>query len=273
MIRINRTLNLVAAGLLALTLSVSAIAQSAEARSSDAKPTESGPNAHSGSHFCPPREGDPACVLKTYYLSNTFQQSDANEILIAIRNVVDRSARIFLVASRNAIEVLATPDQQAVVEKVIADLDRPRKAYRLTFTLADSDNGKRVGVQHFSIIVAAGQRTTLKQGSKIPVLTGSTKDPGDTQFQYLDIGMNFDVSLDDSPGGLRLKAKVEDSSVGSPSEYGNASGPLASEPIIHQTALEGTAIVTLGKPLTLGSVDVAGSTRHIDIEVVAEPIS
>jgi type II secretory pathway component GspD/PulD (secretin) len=268
-----RTITLLAGSLLALTLSVSAIAQSTEAKPNDAKQTESKPEAHPGSHPCYSHEGGPGCVLKTYYLTNTFQQSDANEILIAIRNVVSLDARIFLVASRNAIEVLATPDQQAVVEKVIADLDRPRKAYRLTFTLADSDAGKRVGIQHFSIIVAAGQRTTLKQGSKIPVLTGSTKNPGDTQFQYLDVGMNFDVSLDDSPGGLRLKAKVEDSSVGSPSEYGNSSGPLAQEPIIHQTALEGSSIVTIGKPLTLGSVDVAGSTRHLDIEVVAEPVS
>jgi type II secretory pathway component GspD/PulD (secretin) len=269
-----RTITLLAGSLLALTLSVSAIAQSTEAKPNDEKQTESKPEAHPGSHPCYSHEGGPSCVLKTYYLTNTSEQRDANEILIAIRNVTDPSVRIFLVASRNAIEVLATPDQQAVVEKIIADLDRPRKIYRLTFTLADSDNGKRVGVQHFSIIVAAGQRTTLKQGSKIPVLTGSTKNPGDTQFQYLDIGMSFDISLNDSPGGLLLKAKVEDSAVGNPSEYGNGtSGPLAQEPIIHQTALEGSSIVTIGKPLTLGSVDVAGSTRHLDIEVVAEPVS
>jgi hypothetical protein len=85
--------------------------------------------------------------------------------------------------------------------------------------------------------------------------------------------MNFDATLEDSPNGLRLKSKVEQSAVGNPNEYGNDSGPLAHEPIIHQTSLEGSSNITLGKPLTLGSVDVSGSTRHVDIEVVAEPIS
>ena len=87
--------------------------------------------------------------------------------------------------------------------------------------------------------------------------------------------MNLDATLDDSSNGLRLKSKVEQSAVGNPSEFGNSSGPLAGveEPIIHQTTLEGSSIITLGKPIALGSVDVPGSTRHIDIEVVAEPVS
>lgn len=259
-----RTINLLAIGLLSLTFTGSAFAQNAESKPAESKSAESNPERRSD------------FVVKTYYLKNISQQNDANEVLIAARNVLDRNDKLYLVASENAIVLEAPPDQQALAQKLIADLDRPRKVYRLTFTLADSDAGKRVGVQHFSIIVVAGQRTILKQGSKIPVMTGSydTKNNSQqTQFTYLDIGMNFDVTLSDSPGGLLLKAKVEDSSVGTPNEYGNTSGPLAQEPIVHQTSLEGTSIVTPGKPLTLGSVDVAGSTRHIDIEVVAEPIS
>lgn len=259
-----RTLNLLAAGLLTLAFTGSAIAQNAESKPAVSNSAESNPERRSD------------FVVKTYYLRNIWQQNDANEVLIAARNVLDRNDKLYLVASENAIVLDAPPDQQAVAQRIINDLDRPRKSFRLTFTLADSDAGKRVGVQHFSIIVAAGQRTILKQGSKVPVMTGSydTKTSiQQTQFTYIDIGMNFDVTLSDSPGGLLLKAKVEDSSVARSSEYGNSSGPLAQEPIVNQTSLEGTSIVTPGKPLTLGSVDVAGSTRHIDIEVVAEPIS
>jgi hypothetical protein len=260
----NRTLNLIAAGLLTLTFSAAATAQSNDAKQAEPNPVQR--------FTSEPRPDTSQSVVKTYYLKNVSEQSDANEILIALRNMLDHP-RIILVTSEKAIVLDASSEQQALAQRVITELDRPKKSYRLTFTLADSDSGKRVGVQHFSIIVTAGQRTTLKQGSKIPVLTGSTKNPGDTQFQYLDIGMSFDISLNDSPGGLLLKAKVEDSAVGTQSEYGNGSGPIAQEPIIHQTTLEGTSIVALGKPLTLGSIDVAGSTRHVDIEVVAEPIS
>lgn len=211
-------------------------------------------------------------VIQTHYLTHAFQQSDANEILIALRNALGMDVKLFLVASQNAIVVSAPPDQQELAQKIISELDRPHKTYRLTYTLAESDAGKRIGVQHFSMVVAAGQRVTLKQGNKVPVMTGSFDSKADsqqTQFQYLDIGMNFDATLTDSPGGLLLKSGVEQSSLADE----HMSGPLAPEPIVRQTSLQGTSVLTPGKPLTLGSLDVAGSTRHLDIEVVAEPIS
>jgi type II secretory pathway component GspD/PulD (secretin) len=267
----NRTLTLLAAGALTLALVPAAFAQSTEAKPAEQKPSESKP-AERPSYQ--PRPDLSQFVFKTYYLSSVSQTNDANEILIALRNMLEPWTKLYLVSFQNAIEIYAPPEQQSLAQKIIADLDRPKKTYRLTYTLAESDAGKRIGVQHFAMVVASGQRTVVKQGSKVPVITGTYQPAGgaQTQFQYLDIGMNFDATLEDSPNGLRLKTKVEQSAVGNPSEYGNGSGPLAQEPIIHQTSLEGSSIITPGKPLTLGSVDVAGSTRHIDIEVVAEPV-
>jgi len=120
------------------------------------------------------------------------------------------------------------------------------------------------------MIVAAGQRTTLKQGDKVPVATGTYgkgSDPLQTQFQYLDIGMNLDATLQETPNGLQLKSKIEQSSLGQPSVIAGVT-----EPVFRQTAIEGTSKLTPGKPLALGSIDETGTTRHIDIEVVAEPI-
>jgi type II secretory pathway component GspD/PulD (secretin) len=260
-----RTLKLFAAGALVFALFLPA----AFAQNSDTRPSES--RAPERQPFTP-RPPASEYVFKTYFLSNVSQQTDANEILIALRNMLEPWVKIYLVTSESAIELSAPPDQQALAQKIISELDRPRKAYRLTFTLAESDAGKRIGVQHFSLVVVSGQRVTLKQGSKIPIITGTSGNESNsqqTQFQYLDIGMNFDATLDDTPNGLRLKSKVEQSSVADE----HMSGPLASEPILRQTSLEGTSAITLGKPVTIGSADVAGTTRHIDIEVVAEPIS
>lgn len=259
----RHTFNTLAGSIIALSLSGTALAQ---AKSSEAKPCDAAsyPTAVAR-HEC----FEANRVVRTYFLGHTFQQSDANEILIALRNMLDQDVKIILVNSQDAIVVSAPPEQQAQVQKIIEELDRAKKTYRLTYTLAESDGSKRVGVQHFSIVLAAGQRTTLKQGTKVPVMTGSTSDPQQTQFQYLDIGMNFDATLSDLPGGLLLKSKVEQSSLADE----HMSGPLSPEPIVRQTSLEGTSALTIGKPLTLGSLDIAGSTRHVDIEVVAEPIS
>ncbi len=260
----NRTLNFFAAGTITLALAIpAAFAQNNDSKPSDSKPAERVPSS--------PRPPASEFVVKTYFLSNISQQNDANELLIALRNMLEPWTKMILISSQNAIELSAPPDQQAIAQKIIADLDRPRKAYRLTFTLADSDNGKRVGIQHVSMIVASGQRTTLKQGDKIPVATGTYgkgSDPLQTQFQYIDIGMNFDATLEETPNGLQLKSKIEESNLGQPSTIAGVE-----EPVIRQTVVEGTSRLSPGKPLTLGSVDITGTTRHVDIEVVAEPVS
>jgi type II secretory pathway component GspD/PulD (secretin) len=180
-------------------------------------------------------------------------------------------AKVYLVVSQNAIVLSATPEDQTTAQRIIKDLDRPHKVYRLTFTLAESDSGKRVGIQHFSIVLVADQRTVLKQGDKIPVATGTYgkgNDPLQTQFQYLDIGISVDATLTDSPDGLQLKSKIEQSSLGQPSTIAGVQ-----EPVIRQTVLEGTSAIKLNKPLALGGLDIESSTRHMDIEVVAEPVS
>ena len=208
-------------------------------------------------------------VTRTYYLRYNAQQNDANEILVAARNTLAPWVRVFLVTSQNAIMMTAPPDQQRLMEQIVHDLDRPKQSYKLTYTLTESDAGKRVGSQHYTLLAVTGQRTTSKEGSKVPVLTGSYTAGGSSsaqqQFQYIDVGMNFDATLDAYAGGVRLRSKVEQSST---TEDKSISGIV--EPIIRQAVLEGTAILLPGKPVSLGSLDVPGTTRRIDVEVVAD---
>ena len=65
-------------------------------------------------------------AVQTFYLTNVSQQNDANEALIALRNLLDPSVKIYLVASQNAIVLRAPPDQLILAEKLINDLDRTR---------------------------------------------------------------------------------------------------------------------------------------------------
>jgi type II secretory pathway component GspD/PulD (secretin) len=176
---------------------------------------------------------------------------------------------IAYVPSRNALFVRGNAEQLAQVQQLLSSLDRAKHAYRLTYTISDFDGERLVGKQHFSLVVVSGGRTTLKSGSKIPIATGSADDKGSTQtqFTYLDLGLNFDASLDDNVDGMRLRSKVERSSV--PDDKTIAG---VNEPVIRQSVLEGTSLLTPGKPLLLGSMDTPSSTRRLDIEVVMDPI-
>jgi type II secretory pathway component GspD/PulD (secretin) len=206
---------------------------------------------------------------QTFYLANVVAPNGDNEIVVAMRNMMPPDVKIYLVPSENAIVMRATPDQFVMAQKIINDLDRPNKLYRLTYTISEMDGGKRIGVQHFSMVLVAGQRATLKQGSKVPIATGSSEAGSETKVQmtYLDVGMNFDATLDQYADGARLRTKVEQSSV---AEERSAVG--AQDPIVRQTVMEGTSFLTPGKPLVLGSLDISGSTRHQDIEVVMEVV-
>jgi hypothetical protein len=143
------------------------------------------------------------------------------------------------------------------------------KTYRLTYTLTETDGGKRVGTQHFAMIVVSGRKTALKQGNRVPLVTGTVSTSGgpQTQVQYLDTGLNIDASIEESGDGVKLNTQVEQSSIAE-----EKSGLGTQDPIVRQTKLEGTSILTAGKPLILGSMDIASSARHLDIEVLMEPV-
>jgi len=209
---------------------------------------------------------------RTFYINNVAQQSDENEIVSALRNVLDPCDKIYLVNSQDAIAVRAGAENMALAQKLLNDLDRPKKTYRLTYTVTEMDGTKRIGSQHFAMVLTSGQETSLKLGNRFPVATGSYSAGGaasvQTQFTYIDVGMNFDATLMEMGQNAMLKSSVEDSSVApQPTEIEGVK-----EPIVRQATLKGESLLAPGKPLMLGSVDIPGSTSHLDVEVVMEPL-
>lgn len=142
------------------------------------------------------------------------------------------------------------------------------RTYHLIWTVTEMDGPKRLSTQKFSMTLVNGTETVVKLGSKVPLVTGSYNDSNShtqTQFTYVDVGLNLKASLNEVAGQMHLSSKVEQSSVAE-----DKSTVDVREPIIRQAVLEGTSIPALHKPLTLGSLDIPGSTRHLDIEVVME---
>jgi hypothetical protein len=204
-------------------------------------------------------------VYQTLYLSNLTQPSDANDLVGDLRNMLPKSKMIY-VPSQGAISFKGSPEDMALAQKILADLDKTKKIYRLTYTMTERDGAKTIGVQHFSIIVASGSRTDFKQGSRVPISVATNAAPGsNAEITYIDIGQEIEASLDGYLDGVRLRTKVVLSSIAE-----DKSGVGTQDPVIRQTTLEGTSTLVQGKPLVLGSLDVPGSTRHQEVEVVSE---
>ena len=64
-------------------------------------------------------------AVETFYLTNAWQQNDLNDVQTALRNVMP-NAKVYGVASQNAIIMRGTPDELLLAQKLINDLDKAR---------------------------------------------------------------------------------------------------------------------------------------------------
>lgn len=207
-------------------------------------------------------------VVQTLYLKNAPQQADEYEIATALRNTLNPATKLILVPSQKAIVLNATPDQIELARTIISNLDLPQRAYRVIYTLIDMDGTKRIGEQSYSMVAMPEQKAEMKQGSRVPVVVADVKNPSTSQITYLDVGMNFEVTLTEVNGGLSLKTKVERSSI---ADDHSSVGP--GDPVVRQSLVEGTTILTPGKASIVGSFDIPDSTRHLDVQVSVDPLS
>jgi type II secretory pathway component GspD/PulD (secretin) len=206
---------------------------------------------------------------KTFYLSNLTRQQDAEEIQTDLRNMLPM-AKLYYVPSQSALSVRGSAEDIALAQKMLADLDRPRKAYRLTYTVTETGSAQPGGAQHVTLIVTSGGMTDFKQGSKVPIVTGiypQGPQPQHSDVQYQDVGLEIEATLNGYADGVHLRSKIAQSNVSD-----EKSGIGVQDPVFHQTTLEGTATLVPGKPLILGSLDIPGTNRHQQVEVVSEAI-
>ena len=278
-------------------------------------------------------------VLKTFYLSNISQPTELQDVVNAIRAVLDVQ-RVQQLLSQNALVVRGTPDQIALARKAggrpgsgasgsdrrhrgIADqqrqiaypgiaaaeqrhrhpaeqhqhrrLLRPPRALlppatgsgglelntlgnlnatdfqvaigsaNLSAVMGDSDTKM---LQNPQVRALDNQKATLKIGERVPVATGSFQ-PGiggvginplvNTQFQYLDVGVNIDVTPHvHADREVTLKITMEISSVVGQSSIGGIS-----QPIIGQKKIEHEIRLKDGEPSLIGGIFDDSQTKSL----------
>ena len=208
-------------------------------------------------------------TYKTFYLANVTRQDDLNDIQTDLRNMLPK-ARLYCVPTQNAISVLGSEQDIALAQKILADLDRPHKIYRLTYTITETGDGQPSSKQQVNLVIASGGEAQVKQGSRVPLVIGNYLQAGQpprTDVQYQDVGLDIDATAGQYGDGLRLRSKIMQSGVS-----GEKSGIGTQDPVFRQTTLDATAILSSGKPLILGSLDVPGTNRHQQVEVVSETL-
>jgi general secretion pathway protein D len=124
----------------------------------------------------------------------------------------------------------------------------------LSYLMSDSDTKL---IQNPEIRVLDNEKATLKIGDRVPVATGSFGAAAggggvsalvNTQFQYLDVGVNIDITPHiHSDGEVTLKLTLEVSSVSGTQNIGGISQPVIGQRRIeHETRLEDGEVNLVG---------------------------
>ena len=278
-------------------------------------------------------------VLKTFYLQNLSQPTELQDVVNAIRAVLDVQ-RVQQLLSQNALVVRGTPDQIALAEKLVDDLDkaRPEVIVDIAVLQVSKDKSRTLGLSpptsatvalqsninttttpttgttgtttssssgglelntlgnlnatDFQVTIPSAnlsavmgdsdtkmlqnpqvraldnQKATLKIGERVPVATGSFQ-PGiggvginplvNTQFQYLDVGVNIDVTPHvHADREVTLKITMEISSVVGQSSIGGIS-----QPIIGQKKIEHEIRLKDGESSLIGGIFDDSQTKSL----------
>ncbi|MCU1285595.1 MAG: type and secretion system protein [Acidobacteriales bacterium] len=120
-------------------------------------------------------------VLKTFYLTNVSAATDLQDITSALRGILEMQ-KIQQVNSQNAIIVRGTPDQVALAEKIIGDIDKakPEVIVEVAVLQVRRDKMRDLGIKPpaSATVTLTGPTTTTTTPSTTPGATPTTTPTG-----------------------------------------------------------------------------------------------
>lgn len=169
-----------------------------------------------------------------------------------------------------------TPPQPPPLRRYSKESDAQRTipgAYRLTYTLTEMDGTKRMGSQHYVIILDADAPPAhVDMGAQTPSSSGS-------MFSYVDTGLKMDASLRQFANGVELSTMLTQTELSENQNPGpthtsngspllpNAMVPPVIRPVIRRSQLKTVALLVENRPMILGQLDKPGSTHSLQVQV------
>jgi len=140
-------------------------------------------------------------VLKTFYLTNLSQPTELQDVVNAIRAVLDVQ-RVQQLLSQNALVVRGTPDQIALAEKLVDDLDkaRPEVIIDIDVMQISKDRSRTLGLNpptNLSVQLQDNLNTTTSTTATTTTTTGAAGSTNGINLNSLANlnATNFEVTI------------------------------------------------------------------------------
>jgi hypothetical protein len=175
---------------------------------------------------------------------------------------------------RKAATMMALATLASVPACVIAqDNNAPKPPdhyYRLNLTVEQTNDAGQVTNtrSYVATVETGGGAQEIRTGSKVPVETGTAN--GNTQFQYIDVGVMIDVkNVRDVGEKLGFTLVTEVSSVAPGANASSGMNPAPGEPIIRSDKWNSNVLIPIGKPTVVFSADNLEDKGKMQVEVTA----
>jgi general secretion pathway protein D len=154
-------------------------------------------------------------VLKTFYLQNLSQPTELQDVVNAIRAVLDVQ-RVQQLLSQNALVVRGTPDQIALAEKLVEDLDkaRPEVVVDIAVIQISKDKSRTLGLLPPSSATVQLQSNINTASSTTGTTTTGTTTTGTSSSTGLELNTLGNLNATDfqvTIGSANLSAVMGDS--------------------------------------------------------------
>lgn len=140
-------------------------------------------------------------------------------------------------------------------------------AYRFEYTLTELNGKQKVNARKFEIL--ASDRGSVAANSKVAVPTGSFGGGANTQFSYVDLGLNAHMHfLTTGDGLIHLDIDVNMTFLVAPEPTPTGG---TTPPVTRTVKMEIATEVKPGVPTSIGTVEDVASTHAYELSVTATP--
>ncbi len=140
----------------------------------------------------------------------------------------------------------------------------PDHFYKLNFVVEEvNEAGKVTNARTYDETIESTARhpQQIRTGARIPIAMS------ENQFQYMDVGVNFDV-FDPKEVGEKLAFNLT-ADISSLASATNGGAESASHPVVRQNKWSSNILITPGKPTVVFSADELDSKGKMQVQVTA----
>jgi hypothetical protein len=148
--------------------------------------------------------------------------------------------------------------------------------YRVEYRIRDGSDAAAKNGRRYTMLIGNRDKGTFKLGERVPVASGSFQ-PGagasplvNTQFTYIDVGVNIDAILAEENGKVTLNSNLDISTL--VEHKAPQPSPILPNPTVAQIKIAEISVLTPGKPTLVASIDDPVTQRKFDVEVTVTKV-